>query len=278
MAAPVWDKLRGIIGNILQIGGPSGPNVKNNSGVIELRNAADGAFATGRALHIASGAGLNDLVTLLDLQARVPNITFDFTGASAPSPGANTNQFGFCHTTGGGYTAGQVVYDDGVALILIPTEVVRTLTSSSAVTGTISLIQNGVYAWQGGTWILKGDGGSTDVGENQTIEVPFAFGDEGTTVSSTTQIPDGARILWSRVEVETVFDGAETVLLFLDGTANVNLLLTTEVDLQTVGSYQNREGFLVTAGNTGVVSVTLAGSTATVGAGRAWVTYVTPKV
>jgi hypothetical protein len=120
-------------------------------------------------------------------------------------------------------------------------------------------------------------GGGSVAGASQNIEVVFGFGDEGATVSSTTVIPEGARILSSRIEVETVFDGGETAQLFLDGAADVVLLDTTENDLQTLGSYQNREGFLVTAGNTGVISVAVAGAGATTGAGRAWVTYTTPE-
>lgn len=124
----------------------------------------------------------------------------------------------------------------------------------------------------------KGVGGGGSVaGASQNIEVVFDFNDEGTTVSSTTVVPSGARILSSRIEVETAFDGGETAQLFLDGTADVVLLDTAESDLQTIGSYQNREGFLVIAGNTGVISVALAGGGATVGSGLAWVTYTTPE-
>jgi len=276
MADPVFDKLRGIIGALFQLGGPTGPNLKDNSGVIEHRNAGDTDFVVARAAHIAAGGAVNDIVTLLDLQGRIPNIMYSFDGGSAPTPGDNPNLFGFVHTTGGPYTAGQVIFDDSSSLIIMPPEVVRTITTSTIVTGTISLIQNGLYALQSGTWVLKGDGTGTATGSVLSIEVPFSFSDEGTTVSSTTQIPDGARILWSRIEVETVFDGAETALLILDGTEDLSLLLTTENDLQTLGSYQNREGFLVTSGNTGVIAVTLVGTTATQGVGRAIVTYVTP--
>ena len=55
MANPVYEKLRGIIGSIFQLGGPSGPNLKDNSGVIEHRNPGDTDFAVARAAHIAAG-------------------------------------------------------------------------------------------------------------------------------------------------------------------------------------------------------------------------------
>ncbi len=39
-----WKKIRGIVGTIFQLG-LGGPNLKNNSGTIQTRNAADSAFA-----------------------------------------------------------------------------------------------------------------------------------------------------------------------------------------------------------------------------------------
>lgn len=176
--ADVWKKIKGIMGDLFKIGGPYGPTLKNSSGAVEVRDTTDVAYATGRAAHIVSGALANDLVTLLDLQASGPNITFDFAGASPPLPGTNTNKFGFVHTTGGLYTAGQVVYDDGVSLIILPTEVVQQLTTSTAISGTISLIENGFYVWEGSSWVLKGDGDSKGwtvvyAGQVRTIETDY---------------------------------------------------------------------------------------------------------
>lgn len=55
----LWSKIRGTIETIFQIG-LGGPQLKNNSGAIEARNAGDSAFAVVRG---AAPVGDNDLVT-----------------------------------------------------------------------------------------------------------------------------------------------------------------------------------------------------------------------
>ena len=54
-----FEKLRGTFETIFQIG-KQGPNIKNNSGAIELRNFADSTFVIGRGLD---PVGINDFVT-----------------------------------------------------------------------------------------------------------------------------------------------------------------------------------------------------------------------
>jgi hypothetical protein len=269
----IWKNIEGVMASLFRIGGPSGITIKENTGVVELRNAADSAFVLGRGLLIpATGETVNDLVALLDLQGRVAVIEFDFTGASPPGAGTNTGKFGFCHTTGGGYTAGDVVYDDGTSLIDIPAAVCKHLTSSNAVTGTVSLIANGFYALQAGTWTLKGDGGGTGTGRVQSIEVTI-----GTSASynSTTQIPDGARVLNTRLVIETAYDNSATIIVKVDGTADENLLLAAENDPSNIDEYQNEAAHKITSSNEGVVNVAIS-ATPTVGAGYVVVDYVTP--
>jgi hypothetical protein len=55
----LWSKLRGTIETIFQLG-LGGPNLKNNAGVVENRNAADAAFAIARG---ATPLAANDLTT-----------------------------------------------------------------------------------------------------------------------------------------------------------------------------------------------------------------------
>lgn len=59
--AGLFKRILGIVGNVLQIGGPSGPQLSNNSGVIENRNASGSAFNIMRGADPASS---NDFVTL----------------------------------------------------------------------------------------------------------------------------------------------------------------------------------------------------------------------
>lgn len=109
----IQSKLKGTGETLFLVGGAAGVGLANNSSVAELQSAA-AALITARAARIAAtGTTLNDLVSLLDLRGRIADIEYSFDGASAPSAGSNSGKFGFCHTTGGGYTAGDVVYDPG---------------------------------------------------------------------------------------------------------------------------------------------------------------------
>jgi hypothetical protein len=54
-----WRKLAGVVGNLFQIG-LGGPQIKNNGGVLEHRNAGDSAFAIARGLD---PVGADDLTT-----------------------------------------------------------------------------------------------------------------------------------------------------------------------------------------------------------------------
>lgn len=159
----VWRSIRGTMRDVFGIGNEEdGFSIKNAAGVGEIRNAADDAYETLRTAHIAAGGTSNDLPTLRDLQARVPNIEFSFAGDTPPSAGTNSGKFGICHTDGASGNTGQVFYDSGTALTLIPTAVVRTLTTSAAVSGTLSLNSDSLYGWEGSTWVRKGVGGSIE--------------------------------------------------------------------------------------------------------------------
>jgi len=273
----VFKKIRGIVGAAFQFNKGTGPQIKDSSSILELRNAADNAFVLGRSdLIPASGETVNDIVPLLDLKGRVADIEFSFDGASAPSPGANTGKFGFVHTTGGSHTAGQVVYDDGASLILIPFSVVKHLTTRTAITGTISLNSDGFYAYQGGTWTLKGDGAPTSTGLLKSIRIDYAFGDG--TKTSTTTIPAGATVVRTRNVVTTLFNGtAPTLTVKVDGTADESLMVAGDSNLKAVGEYHNEDAHDIVAGTTGVLSITLTPDSSSAGVGYVIAEYVTPS-
>lgn len=271
----VFSKLTGVMNALFRIGGPTGPNLKANGGAIELRNSADNAFATGRALPIASGGGANDVATLLNLQARIPSIGFDFDGASPPSAGANTSKFGFVHTTGGSYTQGQVVYDSGTSLVIMPSEVVRAIATSTAISGGISLNANGFYVLHNGAWALRGDGNASGTGNEKTILVEFAFGDTAG-VSSTTEVPDGAVVLSCSVQVDTVFDNTPTLVVIVDGATDQTLMASSDSSLLATGVYVVDDPVTIDAAHAGVVKVTVGG-TPTAGTGKVFVSYVIPS-
>jgi len=271
-----YEKIRGIIGNLFQLDGQDGPQIKNNSGVIEARNNDDSAMALLRGTGIPStGSTLDDLPDLLDMRGRVADIEYSFDGASPPSPGTNTDKFGFVHTSGGSYTAGDVVYDNGTALITMPSNVATHLTSRSAVAGTISLIANGVYARQGASWVLKGDGTPTLQGVELAIAVDYDFND--TTVNSTTVVPDGAIVTRVTNSVTTAFnDVAATLQVDIDGTSDETVMATTDSKLKNTNEYSVPQHTVITSSTTGTVKLTVSPGTSTAGAGQVIVHYVTP--
>ena len=273
----LFKKIQGIIDGLFQIGGPGGIGIKNNSDVLEVRNAADDAMAVARSAVIpASGSTVNDIVNLLALQGRVADIVFNFDGASPPSAGVNTGAFGFCHTAGGAYSAGDVVYDTGSALQKIPAVVVKAVTTRSAVSGTISLNANGYYVNQGGTWTLKGDGTGVSVGISQWITVSYDF--EDTTVSSSTSIPDGAVVTRVSNVVSTLFNGtAPTLQEIVDGTSDEEILATDDSDLTAANQYESDEIHAITSSTEGVVTLTVTPDSSSAGAGTVYVEYTTPS-
>lgn len=269
--------LKGTFLNLLGVGGTAGFNLKNNSAVAEIRNAGDSAFVPIRALEIQSGAGDNDLPTLLDLDGRVATISFDYDGASPPGAGSNTGLFGFVHTTGGARTAGDIVYDNGSALVLMPTEVAKHITTTTAVTGTISLIANGFYALVSGSWVLKGDQSGTNAGQVMMIQIPVVFGD--TTVDSTTSVPSGSKVVKTVVRVDTLFDGTTpTLLVAIQGSSPATVMSTAQNDIATADQYETNAVVDIGATETGLVRATLTPDGSAAGAAIVQVYYSTPTV
>jgi len=271
-----YEKLRGIVGDLFQLNGPDGAQLKENSGVIEARDNADAAMALLRGAGIPSTSStLDDMPDLLDLRGRVADIEFSFDGSSAPSAGTNTDAFGFCHTSGGSYTAGDVVYDNGTSLIVIPSNVATHLTSRTSVSGTISLIGNGLYARQGANWVLKGDGAPSSTGYSQVIAVDYDFNDS--MVYSTTTVPDGAIVTRVTNDVQTAFnDNAATLQVDVDGTSDENIMATSDSKLKKANEYSVPQNTAITSTTEGVVRLTVSPGTATAGAGQVLVHYVTP--
>jgi hypothetical protein len=269
----MFKKIKGTIESLFHIGGPSGSAIKNNSGVIEARNSADSAYAKLRALEIQTSPGINDIPTLLDIMAKV--IQFSFDGASAPAAGTNTGKFGFCHTTGGSYTNNDVVYDDGSNLRKLPRESCKLIVTTDAVSGTVSLNQNGIYGWSGSAYVLKGDGASTNTGIVKSIRVDYDYTDGN--VDSTEEIPSGADVLCVTNSVTTALDGtAPTVGVSVNGSTPLTILATTVSNVKVSAQYESDEKIHVEAANTGVVRVAVTPDSSANGAGFVEVIYTSP--
>ena len=272
----VYKNLKGTTEAGLHINGPDGAQITEAAGVLSARNAADAAYAKVRLADIpTSSSNLADAVNLLNLRGRVADIEFSFDGGGVvPSPGANTSKFGICHTTGGSYTAGDVVFDTGAVLQLMPSNVVTHLTTRGVITGGISFIANGIYARQGAGWILKGDGTPSYTGVVRTIEVPYGV---STPVVSTTIIEEGARVTEVCNEVLEAFDGtAPTLVVTVEGTSPVTIMSAGQSKLKKLGLYYADQRTDIDSVGTGVVQIAITLSGSSNGGGRIFVTYVVP--
>ncbi|UCG53156.1 MAG: hypothetical protein JSW58_06280, partial [Candidatus Latescibacterota bacterium] len=271
----LYDKLRGITGDLFQFLKGEGSQFKDDAaGALEVRNKDDDGYDQFRIDHIRASNTLFDAINVLNLQGRIADIEFSFDGASAPSPGSNTGSFGFCHTTGGSYTAGQIVYDDGTALLLMPIAVARNLTTRSAISGTISFNANCHYVLQGSSWVLKGI--APDLGVEHIIRMDYDFND--TVLSSTSVIPDGAMVTRVQNKVETAFNSAApSLLLEVDGTVDVTIFAAADNNQKKEDEYEDREIKEIGASNEGPVRLTLDADSAPAGAGFVIIEYDIPS-
>jgi hypothetical protein len=273
----IFKDFLGILGSTFQIGGTAGAKIKNSSAKIQLRNAADDAFTVGQALPIQSSNTVNDITTLLDLMAHFPLVEFYFAGATVPAAGTNTGKFGICHTTGGSYTIGDIIYDDGAALTVIPNIVVRGIMTDGSGTsgGTLELIANGIYVGAAGTWVLKGDGASSSTGVSKIAKVTVAYSD--TTVDGSTSIPQNAVVNRTICDVTTLFNGtAPTLALSVNGSTPLAVMTTAENNAKLVNQYEVEDLKIVGANNVGVLRATVTSDSSTTGAATFYVFYVVP--
>jgi len=280
--ADVFQKIKGTTPDITRflIGGPDADGVENSDSVIKSVDK-DGTLIRHRAATLATGGANDDntLIPLRDLKDFCPEIEFGFAGGSAPSPGDNTGEYGICMATGGSYTVGNIVYDSGSALRIVPTEVIRKLTIGSTTIpmsdGTTFLANHFYVKNAAGTWVAKGDGHTT--GSKLTIKIPFDY--EDTAVSSTMEISGytDAQVTETVVVVTTAFNGSSpTIAVSLN--SNTTVMGTSAVDLTTVGQYRSNEIFDVIADDDeGTVNLAITPSTSSAGAGYVLLTFVDPS-
>ena len=272
----IFQKLSGIIGSTFQIGGTSGPILKNNSGAVEAKNAADSAFVPVNA-GTPTAWGNNAVVTATMLQ-KAFIVGAEFDGASPPS-NSGTVQYLLCTTTGGAYTAGDLAFDNGtstgtVSRIAATNGMVVSVTAPLN-TGALT-VDPGVQVWFSGSFtpLLTGYSGIA-----KSILVDFTDADFGAgTKSSTATIPANATILNTRVQV--LNGGAFSAGTVAVGHSSTAALLqaTTDNDLTTSGLYIV-EGTTTNAdwgASALAVQLSFTGSPTAGASGRAIVTYSTP--
>ena len=230
----IMKKLRGVIldSGLFRLG-IGGPQLKNNSSVIEHRNSDDTGFVVARG---ATPVGVNDLATKLyvDQAERVLIIEGQIDGSSGTP--ANTGTVGaYVVTTsgaGGEPQVGEIWWSDGSGsgnmtnLGVLDSRTIATKASLSG--GTVELDADSIYLWDatGTAWLKIGDIGSV-VGAER--EIRFVVGT--TTVASATSIPANARITHVALEITTAYAVSGTLSVGITGTV-AKYMATTEVDPQ----------------------------------------------
>lgn len=269
----VFNNVIGTMKSLFHIGGPQGNAIKNVTDGLAVRDKDDAAYQN-ISIKQASGSVDVHAINWLDLRDANVLIQFSFDGSSAPAAGTNTGMYGMCHTSGGTYTAGQVYYDDGSQLRATKIHVGTRITTGSAISGTISMIANGVYAAHSASapysWTLKGDGMGGGTGLVKSVEIDI---DTSASKSSTSAIPAGAEIIAVRTKITTEYDNNATIAVIVDGSSDLTIQPTDENDPLVANMYISEvEDGAVTASTEGPVTVNISNSPST-GAGKVIVDF-----
>ena len=270
------DGLRNFLGTMsaaFHIGGKGKAAITNLSTVLSSTAADESTLAP---FAVAAPTDDTHAAPRLTVQRRTILIEFSFNGGGpVPSPGDNTGKYGFVHTSGGGYSAGNIYYDDGVSLSLVTILKMQFLVTTSVVTGTVSLITNGTYIAEASSapwsWTLVGDGTATLTGIPQFVVLTIGHAGPYT---STTPIPTNAILISCSLDTRAGCGGvAYTAGSTVAVTCNAqSVMATTENECTaTADRWETNPYLKITAG--AVVTVTI-GSAGAAGAGQVIVGYI----
>ena len=201
----IYQDIRGTTEEIFQIS-LEGPQIKNNSGVIEARNSDDSDLAIVRA---AAPVDDNDVVNYITFKTKKGNVIVkDQADCSSALP-ANTGveRFLVVTTPGSGAVIGDLLYDDGSGsgnMEIIPKDDGRTIFCTQSFTGgNIELEGDAVYGWDdtGAVWVLQATIGDA-TGAERVISYPIGT---SATIDSSKEIPANAEIYRREVEITTAY-------------------------------------------------------------------------
>lgn len=263
----------GTMNSYFQIGGPSGPRVKNNSGVIQSRNSDDTAFAR---LQVGTPISDNDAVTKLYADTlEKPLIVKRQANTSAALPSnSGTRGYVIVTTPGSGAVIGDLLYDDGSSsgtMSILAAVEGRTVAVTDALTGgTVEFDTDSIYIWDddGSTWLKIGDIGSV-TGASRVIR--FTLGTA--TVDSSSSVPANARISSAWIDITTPYNAGATIELGIAGGTTDLVQSSSDNAPQFQNSYVKDQD-TAWGGSAGQVRATISASS---GAGVALVHYSVPN-
>lgn len=268
----VFSKLRGTIETLFQLG-LGGPNLKNNAGVIEARNAGDGGFVVVRG---ASPVGSNDLATktYVDTLASRTVVSAQFDGNDPLPANSGVEHFYVVTTAGPQGAIGELLWDDGTGVgdttLLAASDGRLIITTQAFTGGTVSLKAESLYAWDGGTSEWVNAGGSATSGGVRVIRYAVT---NAASQDSASKIPANAIILRARLNVSVPYSGGTTISIGRVG--SLALLQATTDNRPTVADIYEVPQETAWGGAENAVRTTIAGAPAA-GSGFVLVEYSVP--
>lgn len=267
----LWSKIRGTAETIFQLG-LGGPQLKNNSSVLEARNAGDSGFVVMRG---ATPVADNDLVTkqYADTLNKPIVVTAQFDGNNALPTNTGSEHFIVVSTTGPNATIGQVLWDDGLAVgtvaVLSALDGRSIYTSIAFAGGTVTFRAQAYYVWVAANtaWSLESSASLAGA----VREIRYAITNANGAQDSATQIPAGAQVISAEVNITTPYSGGATISVGQAGGVSL-LQLVGDNSPQAVGIYQVMED-TAWGGSPLAIRTTIAGAPAA-GAGFTSVRYV----
>lgn len=274
----LWSKIRGTITTIFQIG-LGGPQIKNNSSVLEARNSADSGYVKFRC---AAPVGDNDAATKLyvDSLDHTIFVTAQFDDTGDPGLPANTASRRFLVTTtaGADTVVGDVLYDDGTAVgtmvKLVAVDGREIAVKAALAGGTVSFDADSIYLWDGdgSAWVKIGDVGAV-TGAVRVIRFVL---DNSATQDSVAKPPAANRVLKCRLQITTPYSGGTTISIG-QPTALTAFMTTADNDPvgATAGDIFDVDLDVAAIAGPAVVRVTVAGAPAA-GAGVCTIWHANP--
>lgn len=264
----VWRNIKGTLSQTFNFGLKQ-PLIRSVSGGhLEVRNAANSAYANMRGLDPVVA---QDFVTKIYADAlQTPIVvTAQVDGDTTPT-NSGTAHYIVVNSNGTDADIGDVWYDDGSGsgnAQLMTANAGRTIAVTIPLTGgTATFDGDSIYIWDDDTtaWLKIGDIGSVS-GAVREIRYTFTFANA--TTDSTATIPANNRITFCSVQVTTPFSGGVGPRTIKVGNTTTTDLFqgTTQNDAETADIYEVGQD-TAQGGSATVVRTTIAGG-ATAGAG-----------
>lgn len=251
--------------------GADGPRLIDAGGIVQVRNAANTAYAR---LKAAMPTDKDDVVTLKYLRTRADVVVVgQIHGATPPAAGSGGRVF-VCTTTGGAYTARRLYYDTGAAWEEIPAIEGLTMRVTDALTGgTVEFLADHLYVWDadGASWVDLGPATLTLSGVVQKRDVAVTY-ETASPVSVGAALPASARVLEVKLDVTQAFDGSGPTLTVGDAGTPARFMALDENDLTEVALQCADASHLYSLSTQ--VTATLAAPDATTGAASLTVLWV----